>query len=48
MTNLEAMIGDGWVKTRTAEGARAVQPINMDFTSIVHANRDEEVRNGGN
>jgi hypothetical protein len=44
MVALEAMIGDGWVKARSVEGARAVMPINMDFTDTVHANRDEETR----
>jgi len=40
MVDLEALVGDGWVKTRAIEGVRAVLPINMDFADTVHANRE--------
>ncbi len=44
LTDLEALVSDGWVIARTDPSARAILPINLDVSSQVHDNRDEELR----
>jgi len=44
LTDLEAMLSDGWVVARTDPSARAILPINMDLSMEVHPNRDEVLR----
>jgi flavin-dependent dehydrogenase len=39
MTNLEALVGDGWVTGRTIADAQQVQPIRVDTSAAVHPHR---------
>jgi flavin-dependent dehydrogenase len=40
LKTLEAMVSDGWVTARTAPGAEPFPAVNLDFSSVVHSNRD--------
>jgi hypothetical protein len=40
LKTLEALVSDGWVVARTVPGAEPLPPVNLDFSSMVHTNRD--------
>jgi len=40
LKTLDALVSDGWVVARTDPNAAAFPPINLDFSAVVHPNRD--------
>jgi len=40
LKTLDALVADGWVVARTDPNAAAFPLVNLDFSAVVHANRD--------
>jgi len=40
LKTLEALVSDGWISARIVPGAEPFPPVDLDFSSMVHANRD--------
>jgi flavin-dependent dehydrogenase len=43
LKSLEALVADGWVVARTDPNFTPLPPIDLDFTAVVHANRDQPI-----
>jgi len=43
LKTLDALVADGWVVARTDPNAEAFPPINLDFSAVVHPNRDSSL-----